>query len=122
MKYHVEIAFIIEAESLGEATGKLQKLKNQNRGLPQRFALSILPADGRMMKRTMARLAAAAYRQGREEHREYRDKFDELERLMDANPAAGTPEGERLSELAVEIDEYEQINYPIGRPPGKGRP
>jgi hypothetical protein len=58
----------------------------------------------------------AGYVQGRKEHEAYVRKMEELAELMKTDPGRGTPEGDRLLELAIECEEYEQVNYPIGEP------
>ena len=46
---------------------------------------------------------------------EYRTALAEAERLMQA--AAGTPEGDRLAELATAIEAWEAKHYPIDDEP-----
>lgn len=53
-------------------------------------------------------------------HEEYREKMEELRRLMMIDPEKGTPEGDRLLALAIEIEAYEKVKYPIEKPtPGE---
>jgi HTH-type transcriptional regulator/antitoxin HigA len=40
----------------------------------------------------------------------------ELARLMNEDPAAGTPEGDRLELFAMLIENYEKQRYPFARP------
>ena len=48
---------------------------------------------------------------------DYRRALAELDRLMDADPAArDTAEGARLLALATEIEAYEKIHFPIREP------
>lgn len=130
MKYRVEIAYTIEAEGRREAAMRVQgQLDN---GLPQHFALAIRPVDeegnpkwwirrgvdarARVWALEMEAREMEAYRKGRDENDAYRDKMEELEKLMTMTPEApaGSPEGERLRELAAQIEEYEQEHYPLG--------
>ena len=111
MKYDVTVTFSIEAETLGRAAWEVAKILEPS-GMPRGCAVAVTA-------RVRAALdEMAAYRQGREEHRVYRNNLEELQRLMTMEPpaAADSPEGKRIAELAAECDDYEQANYPIGQP------
>lgn len=47
---------------------------------------------------------------------EYYVAFAELEALMDKNPDVGTPESDRLLELATAIEAWEEVHYPLPDP------
>lgn len=46
--------------------------------------------------------------------KEYEEALAEMESIWEALP--DTPEGRRLDELLDEIEEWEEIHYPIGEP------
>ena len=50
-----------------------------------------------------------------ENEQEYEAALAVLDTLMDAEP--GSPEEARLVELSIALEKYEDIHYPIGRPP-----
>ncbi len=47
---------------------------------------------------------------------EHAEALAELDRLMDRNPAAGTPAADRLGVLATLVDAYEDRRWPIDPP------
>jgi hypothetical protein len=47
---------------------------------------------------------------------EYEVAFAELERIMETNPALGSPEGERLDFLTSQIVAYERTRFPLPEP------
>lgn len=48
--------------------------------------------------------------------KEYEDALAEVERLMDHDPAAGTPDGDRLQLLALLVEAWEEQHYPLPMP------
>lgn len=44
---------------------------------------------------------------------DHEEALAELERLIDANPARGTPEGARLAVLSALVEAYEDEHFPI---------
>lgn len=40
----------------------------------------------------------------------------EISRLMDSDPALGTPDGDKLDVLATLVDVFEARHYPVGKP------
>lgn len=53
---------------------------------------------------------------------EYQRAFAEVSDLVDANPAAGTPEAKRLESLAVSVEAYEKVHFPIDETAGPVTP
>ena len=47
---------------------------------------------------------------------EYEEALSEVHRLVEANPAATTPEAERLRVLALLVETYEKEHFPIEAP------
>ena len=47
---------------------------------------------------------------------DYRNALVEIERLMDSDPAPGTPEGDTLELLAFLVSKYEEEHFPFDKP------
>jgi HTH-type transcriptional regulator/antitoxin HigA len=47
---------------------------------------------------------------------EHRDALTEIERLMDSDPPAGTPEAEKLELLGLLVEQYESSRFKLRRP------
>ena len=47
---------------------------------------------------------------------DYRKALVEIEKLMDSDPATGTPEGDTLELLAFLVSKYEEEHFPINKP------
>lgn len=50
------------------------------------------------------------------EMKDYRHSMAELERLMELSPAAGSPDGDRLRELAEKVEMFELAHFPLPEP------
>jgi HTH-type transcriptional regulator/antitoxin HigA len=46
---------------------------------------------------------------------DHREALAELERLAAEDPPLGTPKGDRLRALAILVEDYEKLRFPIGR-------
>jgi HTH-type transcriptional regulator/antitoxin HigA len=47
---------------------------------------------------------------------DHRAALAEVERLVEFDPKPGTPDGDRLSVLAILVQSYERVRFPLDRP------
>jgi len=47
---------------------------------------------------------------------DYKAALAAVSTLVDADPAAGTPEGDRLEVLALLVEHYEAVHFPLAKP------
>lgn len=47
---------------------------------------------------------------------DHRSALREISRLMESDPAPGTPDGDALEILATLVEAWETKNYPVGKP------